>query len=505
MPSSIIDPTITTVIPNKKPFTPQLLYTGINAHPHNAHTVSVSSRKRSSARLTLLRTSVDNVAALNKKYFPQQEAAARETAKIVKAQSEQQQNAKEDTIGQAQSIRTLLEMQYFFSDFVDGGLYISQSNEQLKLKLQRPHNNNTEENPFLYVAETLNRVFDNPNSLLDAPELQFSHQLVGTEDAYFDKHLCRLWLEKIQILLVDLLHPLHVLPHIAQISMVRFAWFKLRGNPLQRALNLARIGRLWFIVGEHQIRIAHLAMKRVFSKWKPIWVRGKEIILMFERRRRNRMLRMCWVDWQTYVLSRLWDSVNETKVDIGWRKLRNVMEIKRISKAWKIWKAYDRHKQRLLIAQRSIVLIKQIYDAWKVFVSARRQSRQDKAISLLTKCNHRPSTHRDHIADFFRKGWVLQQRCRQWKIWVTKQRRLRNMVVSALKRMASSYLGLAFMLWKRYATKVTTEEIKTTAKRHGRQKNISHCHMCSHVPCPPSCSYAIELKIARSQWRHIEL
>jgi len=502
-PHSLFNPKITTTIARKKPYRPQLLYTNLNAHPHNPHTIEVHARQTIHRRISKLHTSVDQVAKLNEQYFPQQQKIAREKAKLLSSESNVRESIKQKTIAQAQVIRTLLEMQYFFSDFITGGLFVSQGGQQLKTT------SNTEDNPFLYVAETLDRVFANPNILLEVPILEVAHQLTGLEDAYFDRFTCRRWLERINVLVVELLQPLQVLPNIASKSRLRQAWILLRGNPLQRALNLARMGRLFFVVGEHSERVIHLAMKKAWNKWKPLWLQAKKIIHRMRCKRNNRILQICFQHWQHYIITNIWDTLSTTKIDIKIINGMKLIEHLELKSKWLKWKKMDYQLQRMLSMQQNAVLLSKTLSTWLLFVAKLKQVRQDKALQLLMKCGNQSKVSKgnktqERMADLFSKTVTLQQHFRQWKQWKIKQQRLRNMVVHALKNMVGKYLGLAFVIWKHNSNK-NIENVKEISKKKIRIKKISHCHMCNHVSCPPSCRYLLELKKSRRQWRHIKL
>ena len=174
---SYFDPTRTTSVPSRKKKTlqPQLLYDQTIAHSHNPHTTTVHARKRLSSRLVSLQASVIRVQQLNEEYFPLQEAAAREKTKILQQEQRQRDQQRQEDQGTtketAQVIQTLMEMQYFFSDFVDGGLFITQSGTTLRSA------SNLETVPLFFVAETLDRVFKTPSILKEVPPLRFANQL----------------------------------------------------------------------------------------------------------------------------------------------------------------------------------------------------------------------------------------------------------------------------------------------------------------------------------------
>ena len=501
---SLLHPSVSTTLPSRRKQQPvELLYNHSSAHPHNPHTTTVHPRKRLSARLSSCHAAVNQIQQLNSQYYPQQEAAARAKAAHRLTQTKERDLTQVDAQATACVIQTLMEMRYFFSDFVDGGLFITQAGSTLRSP------SNLEPVPLFFVAETLDRVFNTPSLLKDVPPLEFAHQLSGGEDVYFDTNACRLWLARIDALLHDLLHPIHSFVTLHNTYRMRMAWLVLRGDPLKRALDLARYGRLWYILTEHHIHINQQSMRRAWHRWKPLWWHGHQIIASMHKKRKQRWLATCWQTWQRYVVDRIFDSVNETKIDIGWRLLRDAIQKNVVRNPWYQWKLIDVDVQRTRALNVNQILMQHMWMCWQSFVQERLQHRQRKALSLLSKCSastrRKSGTTDDEVrrVDLFRRRVVLQQSFVQWLRWKAARARLRNKVVDALERMGRQYVGMAFLVWyRRTHAKRGGKEIK---KKKTRVKKITHCHMCSHVACPESCLYTAELKSRRSQWRHIEL
>jgi len=509
MPQSILYPNRTTILAQKKTST---------AHRHNPLTKIVTNiRKRSSARLQSLLLSVNRVAQLNAEFLPQQQKAALAKAKLL--ESEAEQRASTQTIGKAQVIRTLLEMKIFFSDAVDGGLFVTQMGPKLRVAT------NLEDNPMFYVLETLDRVFETPCILREVPALEFSEQLAGSEDAYFSRFVVRHWTDRVDSLLLDLLQPLLSLPKISQRFQLLQAWKKMRGDPLRRALQLARLARVWYIVGEHQRRISMIAKERVWSKWKPLWLRSEYIIHECAQNRRYKCLRAYWICWVRFVVTRVWESIGETKIDIGWRLLRNIYIRRALTSCLRKWKKNDgvliSKKIKIVRRENNQALLRAMLISWQELVNIMRESRQSQALSLLLKCTSRSSSsssssssvrrssdirHQLRIASVWRKQWIQRQTFQQWQQWWKKQQRLRVMVIRAVERLARANVTLAFFVWRNHARPpppllpLSGKKTKTV-----KVQRINTCHSCNHVHCPQFCRYVCELKKMRSQWRHIEL
>ena len=517
---SYFDPSRTTSVPSRKrkPLQPQLLYDQTIAHAHNPHTTTVHARKRLSSRLISLHASVNRVQQLNEEYFPLQEAAAREKNNMHQEQQQRDQKRQEDhgtTKETAQVIQTLMEMQYFFSDFVDGGLFITQSGTTLRSA------SNLETVPLFFVAETLDRVFKTPSILKEVPPLQFAHQLSGFEDSYFDTYTCRTWLTRIQALLTDLLQPLVPLPKLYNRCRMRLAWSSLVGNvivnhkaSLQKAMSLARLGRLMYMLKEQQDRMHHYEMKKVWSIWKPMWVRSNHTVAIFRKRRRALLLQHCWQTWQDYTANRMWESIIETKIDIGWRIVRNVLNKNRLKHGWYHWVYFNSAVRKSMRIQSNRSLLTQMFQQWQSYVVEHKMKRKDKAMVLLMKRSSgssllSSSKHQMKMADVYRQHVVLHASFIKWYQWQATQQRIKNIVVGMFAKMATTHLGMAFVVWRRFAKKMaavgTGVPGVVAKKKKKRIVPINHCHMCRHVSCPVTCRYELELKQMRSQWRHIEL
>jgi hypothetical protein len=505
MPQSYFDPTRKTTVPRRKNSSikrSRLLYTSTSAHEHNPHTTVVQAKKSLSAQLSSLRESVNNVQRLNELYFPQQEAAAREKAKILHDELKSRQMNKLDTVGKAQVIQTLMEMNYFFSDFTEGGLFVTQSGNTLR------EASNLETMPLFFVAETLERVFKMPNILKEVPPLEFAHQLTGSEDAYFDKHACRMWLNRIQVLLAELIQPILRLPKLVRTFQMRNAWVKLVGNPMQRALNLARLGRLFWVLNEHRLRIDRLSMNRVWKIWKPMWLRSRHTVAIFTKRRTFRCLENYWILWQSFVLKRRWESINETKIDIGWRMLRDIIIKHNLKSRWNQWTKFNIKIRKRVIVEKDTTLLYEMFYNWVKYVQYIANDRKRLAASMLLKYCMPSSSQNDNIrmADILRRSFLIRNSFSKWRQWLARQCMLKNMVLKSFERMASNYIGMAFLFWKRRMKKYIERNMKKNIK--GNQNiivPINYCHMCDHVNCPPACRYGADLKKMRSQWRHIEL
>jgi hypothetical protein len=501
MPQSILYPNQITIFAQKKTST---------AHRHNPLTKIVTNiGKRSSARLASLLLSVNRVAQLNAKFLPQQQKAALAKAKLLEA--EQRASTQEDTIGKAQVIRTLLEMKIFFSDAVDGGLFVTQMGSKLRVAT------NLEDNPMFYVLETLDRVFETPGILREVPGLEFSEQLAGSEDAYFSRFVVRHWTDRVDSLLLDLLQPLLSLPKISQRFQLWQAWKKMCGDPLRRALDLARLARMWYIVGEHQRRISMLAKERVWSKWKPLWVRTEYIIHECAQNRRYKCLRAHWICWVGFVETRVWESIAETKIDIGWRLLRNIYIRRALTSCLRKWKKNDgvviSKEIKIVRRENNQSLLRAMLISWQELVNIMRESRQSQALSLLLKCTssvRRSSDirHQLRIASVWRKQWIQRQTVQQWQQWRRKQQRLRVMIIHAVERLARANVHnvtLAFFVWRNHARSSPPLPLSDKKTKTVKVQRINTCHSCDHVRCPQFCRYVCELKKMRSQWRHIEL
>ena len=155
-------------------------------------------------------------------------------------------------------------------------------------------------------------------------------------------------------------------------------------------------------------------------------------------------------------------------------------------------------------------LLNQIFQQWQIYVVKHKMKRKDKAMALLMKRSSgssllSASKHQMKMADVYRRHVVLHASFVKWYQWKATQQRIKNIVVGMFAKMATTHLGMAFVVWRRFAKKMAAETGVMKKKKKKRIVPINHCHMCSHVSCPVTCRYKLELKQMRSQWRHIDL
>ena len=216
------------------------------------------------------------------------------------------------------TVRALKHMQEYFTDGLEGGIFTTRSARLLAETCAAGKNDHNgrkvagnasdgesdgDQHPLFFVLESLNFAYLNPELLRALPSLRpdvvaQAHHLPATDDAYFDRFICRTWVDQVENHLRALLSPLLCLPRLLDKARKRDAWNRLKGDPLARAMRLARMGRLVYLLREHKHKINVETMRRAWAPLVRWWLHCRQIEAQFLRWRRRRTLARCWHCWQ---------------------------------------------------------------------------------------------------------------------------------------------------------------------------------------------------------------
>ena len=485
----------------------------------------VVSKPRVSARLRRLDGHVRYLRALNEHHFPEAEresAAARDRAAAAareKAQREAVQVLTDPDRDRhlAATIRALMHMKEYFSDGIEGGIFTTRSEDLVAKAIasSSSHDDRENQHPLFFILESLNAAYDDPSLLHSLPKMRAdvvsrAHHLPGADDTYFDRFMCRTWVDQIKSYLDDLLSPLERLPLLLDKARKHQAWSRLKGDPLRRALRLARVGRLIYLLHNQRYKIDLGSMRRAWGILKRLFFRCRRIEAEFTRRRQRRTLARCWECWEEWVHQRVWIGIEEMSVARGLHVIELLWRRRQYLRGLRMWlrvSAWVARKRELEWQRR----IQQRYFAvWLEWVEDVRRLRGRKAYNMLLQTigrrNAGSNARRAAItADRHYREILMRKVWRAFLEMMLSRERLRGMVVAALERMAGQYLGMAFLVWARAVQKMRQAQRRKRVKVV-KPREPERCHMCLHVACPKTCLYLAERRaMRRSAWRFIEL
>ena len=479
------------------------------------------SKPRTSSRLEKLHRNVQSLRALNEHHFPQnekqltEEMAKKEAKNLARKEGKAVQKLVDPmrACDLALTIRSLFHMKEFFSDGLSGGIFTTEL-EPLQMKKSEEEEN---EHPLFFIMESLNRVYKDPSLLERLPQpkpdvISKWHHLPATDNIFFDRFVCRKWFDRIDTQLHKLLSPLHKLPSLMERARKIQAWHLLKGDPLQRALRLARMGRLIYLLEEQRLKVNRLSMRRAWEPLHSLFIRYRRIESQILENRRKRMLRNYWKCWQQFIHEHAWVVMEEMRIARGLHVVELLWRRKQYVRAWRAWIHLSANVAQFRLFEWQNRMRNKYFQIWIEWVEEVQHLRSRKAyemlVSSIRRRNQGVSAHHTALAaEKFCDGML---RRRAWRLWISlvlQRKRLRSMVLAAFERMVGRYVGMAFAMWLRGVKEELRLDLKKQRKiRTLKAREAERCHMCLHLACPSSCRYLAEKRaLRRSAWKFIEL
>ena len=400
------------------------------------------------------------------------------------------------------AVVSLLRLARLFSEskrMKKGGIFVTEPGKAVKYS---PSFRSTRHNghPLDFLFQALSKSISNPYLVAATPALSFAAELVGTQNAFYDRYSCKLYKTLIDQHLKTLLYdPLEKMTVVIRRCNVKRAWYKwMRRTTLLRAAFVA-IQRLLCLHVMQSIRTQR-------SNIRASWTRWTTCVGNTKRQERLQHLLIFFTQWKKRIAGLVWGKVRTFRRSQGAAFMESTLIKIQLRSSWNKWKLLGpRHvasSEMFVNASKGRLLLGSFFVRWVQSVRHRKARRKEQCAMMRESSDM--FLHKVRIAHAFERHCILRKHFLWWLDFTCQRRKIRAIFQLLTQRCRTCLLMQAMGLW-RMKIAIMLRKGQRLRNRKSTTTRYCHCHMCHNLDCPPQCRYLIEKRQLRRQWQHIYL